>query len=142
MTEPALSPGSRAKIELSGKPGLAWDLAQLTTEKLMDLLKTEQAVNPKIIRITGRVVILNISKMPLHNKSAFGTRMTVAVKRLTFGGGKRAASFPVLTVIIKAKGPAKALLPKAASVLARKIVNKRPMRDNRRKEAAAGSGFD
>ncbi len=142
LTQPVLVPGARVKIRLSGKPGIASYLAQLTTEKLENLLTKENAANPQIISITGQVVIRNIREMPPGKNVALTTRMTVAVNGLTFGNGKTMAPFPALSVTVQGKGPAKTFLPEVASALAREIANKTLFQEENKKEENAGRGFE
>ena len=142
LTQPVVVPGPQVKITLSAEPGIASSLAQLTTEKLENLLTKENAANPQIISITGRVVIRNISEMPPDKEGALTTLMTVAVNGLTFGNGKTMVSLPVLSVTIQGKGSAITFLPEAASALAREIANKTFLQAENKKEEAAGRGFE
>ncbi len=142
LIQPVLVPGPRVKIRLSGKPGIASYLAQLTTEKLENLLTKKNAANPQIFSITGRVVIRNISEMPPDKKGAISTRMTVALNGLTFGNGKTMAPLPAISVMVQGKGPAKTFLPEAALALAREIANKIPLQKESKKEENAGRGFE
>jgi len=142
LTESVPVPGPGVNIKLSGKPGIATSLAQLTTEKLENLLTKKNAANPQIINITGQVVIRNISEMPPDKEGALSARMTVAVTGLTFGGGKTTRSLPVLSVTVHGKGSAKTFLPEVASALAREIANKTSLQEESRKEENAGRGFE
>jgi len=142
LTQPVSMPGPRVKIRLSGKPGITLSLAQLTAEKLENLLTKKNAPNPQIISITGQVVIRNINEKPPDKEGALTTLMTVAVNGLTFGGGKTTRSLPVLSVTMQGKGSAKTFLPEVASALAREIANEALLQEESKKEESPGSGFE
>jgi len=142
LTKPLSVPGSQVKIRLSGKPGMSLSLAQLTTEKLENLLTKKNPANPQIISITGQVVIRNINEMPPDKEGALTTLMTVAVNGLTFRVGKTTRSLPVLSVTVQGKGTAKIFLPEVASALAREIGNETSLQEKIKKEANPGSGFE
>ena len=142
FTRPVSVSGPQIKISLSGKPGISSSLAQLTTEKLENLLIKKNAANPQIISITGQVVIRNINEMPPDKEGTLTTLMTVAVNGLTFGGGKTTRSLPILSVTVQGKGSAKTFLPEAASALAREIANETLLQEESKKEENPGSGFE
>jgi len=142
LTKPLPVSGPQIKISLSGKPGISSSLAQLTAEKLEKLLAKKNAANPQIISITGQIVIWNINEMPADKKGALTTLMTVAVNGLTFEGGKKTRSLPVLSVTIQGKGSPKAFLPEVATALAREIANEISFREKSKKAESPGSGFE
>jgi len=142
LIDPVSVTGPQIKISLSGKPGISSSLAQLTTEKLENLLTRKNAANPQIIKIAGEVVIRNISEMPPDKEGNLTTLMTVAVNGLVFGGGKTPRSLPVLSVTLQGKGSAKAFLPQVASALAREIANETSLQKKSKKKATPGSGFE
>ena len=142
LTEPEPVSDPRIKISLSGKPGIALSLAQLTTEKLENLLTKKNIADPQNIGITGQIVIRNISEMPPDKGGALTTLMTVAVNGLTFGDNKTKRSLPVFSITVQGKGSVKTFLPEAASALAREIANETSLKKERKKKEKPGSGFE
>ena len=142
LIDPVSVTGPKIKISLSGKPGISSSLAQLTTEKLESLLIKKTGANTHIINITGQVVIRNISEMPPDKEGALTTLMTVAVNGLTFGGGKKTRSLPVLSITVQGKGSARTFLAEAASALAREIANETSLQEENKKVENPGSGFE
>ena len=142
LTQPVFLPGPRVNIRLSGRSGISSSLAQLTTEKLENLLTKKPSANPQPINITGQVVIRNINEIPSDNEDALTTLMTVAVNGLTFEGGKTTRSLPVLSITVQGQGSIETFLPEAASALAREIANETSLKKESKKKEHTGSGFE
>jgi len=116
------APQVSLKIKLAGKTDMSSELAELTSEKIRDLLMGDKRPAPGAVRISGHVTILKITEGPVNDKGTLSTTMTVAVKGFNYESDKESGSFPALSVSVGSPGKAKTLLPKAALALAQEIV--------------------
>ena len=99
------------------------ELGELLTDRLTRLFKNGIVTSPGNTRLSGQVVIVKISEMPVHDTGVIRSEMTVAVKDLTHANGEDIRTIPALSVTVSGEGLGKAMLSKAASALSEDIIN-------------------
>ncbi len=130
-------------IDMKGETRFASDLAQLLSEVLTGDIKKNRGLESQTMRLSGRVVILQIDENPMTDKSESDVSMTVTVSDLKTDTDQGTRSFSAPRVSVKGKGLPKALLPRVASDLSRIII--RTLKNDsgeKRKETFGNAGFE
>ncbi len=133
----------QATIDIKGETQFASDLAQLLSKALRGDLKKDRELESQIMRVSGRVAILQIDENPMTDKRESYVSMTATVSDLRTDSDQGTRSFSAPRVSVKGKGLPKALLPRVASNLSLNII--KTLKNDRGKkgeETFGNAGFE
>jgi len=127
--QPALGRKEGPAIQLKGEDGIAAEVARLATEQVEKLFGHKGYSGDA--RVRGRVAVLDIMEAPFLDTGELFSRMTVGVRGLTVQIGKAFRASRKVRITVRGQGNARALIPKAASALAKEIAYRSPVQNGR-----------